>query len=56
VTGADHLSSGAFAAGVAAVVIVLLGGTTWANDGVWSPDGAYSRIVSPTIALVWIQS
>jgi hypothetical protein len=35
-------------------VIVFLGDTTWANDGVWSPDGAYSRFVSLTIAVVWI--
>jgi hypothetical protein len=51
---ARTISSGAFVAGVAAVVLVLLGGTTWASDGVWSPDGAYSRIVAPIVALVWI--
>ncbi|TMB50118.1 MAG: hypothetical protein E6J50_06455 [Chloroflexi bacterium] len=48
------ISSGAFSAGVAAVVLVLLGGTTWANDGFWAPDGAYSRVIWPIVALVWI--
>jgi hypothetical protein len=35
-------------------VLVLLGGTTWAGDGFWAPDGAYSRFISPTIALAWV--
>jgi hypothetical protein len=39
---------------VAAVLLVLAGGTTWASDGMWAPDGVYSRVVSPIIALVWI--
>jgi len=51
---AGLISSGSFLAGVAAVVLLVLGGTTWASDGVWSPDGAYSRIVAPIIALLWI--
>jgi hypothetical protein len=42
-----------FAGGVAAVVLVLLGGTTWLSVGLWAPDGAYSRFVSPAIGLVW---
>ena len=42
-----------FAAGVAAVVLVLLGGTTWLSGGFWAPDGAYSRFLSPIIGLVW---
>jgi hypothetical protein len=41
-------------AGLAAVVLVLLGGTTWATDGIWAPDGAYSRFISPAIGLAWI--
>src|SRR5258708_36836295 len=40
--------------GVGAVVLVLLGGTTWWSDGFWAPDGAYSLLVSPIISLVWI--
>ena len=48
------ISSAAFSAGVAAVVLVLLGGTTWAGDGFWAPDGAYSRFISPIVALAWI--
>ena len=37
-----------------AVVLALLGGTTRMRDGFWSPDGAYSRLVSPEIGIVWI--
>jgi hypothetical protein len=32
-------------AGFIAVVLVLLGGTTWATDGIWAPNGAYSRFI-----------
>jgi hypothetical protein len=48
-----QISNALFAAGVAAVVLVLLGGTTWLNGGLWAPDGVYSRFVSPAIGLVW---
>ena len=48
------ISSTLFAVGVAALVLVLLGGTTWMSDGFWAPDGAYSRFVSPLIGLAWI--
>lgn len=51
---AGIISSASFSAGVAALVLVLLGGTTWASDGFWAPDGAYSRFISPIIALAWI--
>jgi hypothetical protein len=51
---AGIISNAFFAAGVAAVVLVLLGGTTWASDGFWAPDGAYSRFISPIVFLVWI--
>ena len=47
------ISNALFAAGVAAVVLVLLGGTTWLSGGFWAPDGAYSRLISPIIGLVW---
>ena len=47
------ISNALFAAGVAAVVLVLLGGTTWVSGGFWAPDGVYSRFVSPAIGLVW---
>ena len=50
---AGLISNALFAAGVAAVVLVLLGGTTWLSDGFWAPDGVYSRFVSPAIGLVW---
>jgi hypothetical protein len=48
------ISNALFAAGVAAVVLVLLGGTTWSSTGFWAPDGAYTRFVSPAIGLVWL--
>ena len=47
------ISNALFAAGVAAVVLVLLGGTTWVSGGFWAPDSVYSRFVSPAIGLVW---
>lgn len=48
------ISNALFAAGVAAVVLVLLGGTTWLSYGFWSPYGAYSRFVSPIICVVCV--
>jgi len=51
---AKLISSALFTAGVAAVVLVLLGGATWTSGGFWAPFGAYSRFVSPLIGLVWI--
>ena len=51
---AGLLSNALFAAGVAAIVLVLLGGTTWISGGFWAPDGAYSRFISPVIGLAWI--
>jgi len=43
-----------FAVGLAAVVLVLLGGTAWMSAGFWAPDGAYSRLISPGISLAWV--
>jgi len=51
---AGLISNALFAVGVAALVLVLLGGTTWLSGGLWSPDGAYSRFVSPIIGLAWV--
>jgi hypothetical protein len=51
---AGIISNALFSAGVAAVILVLLGGTTWASDGIWAPDGAYARFISPIIGLAWI--
>jgi hypothetical protein len=51
---AGFISNTLFAAGVAAVVLVLLGGTTWLREGFWAADGAYSRFVSPIIGVVWV--
>jgi hypothetical protein len=51
---AKLISNALFAVGVAAVVLVLLGGTTWLSGGFWAPDGVYSRFVSPMIGLAWV--
>jgi hypothetical protein len=51
--GAGIISKAAFAAGNAAVVLVLLGGTTWARHGFWAPEGGYA-IVSGFILYVWV--
>jgi hypothetical protein len=51
---AGLISNRLFAAGVTAVVLVLVGGTTWMSGGFWAPDGAYSRVVSPVIGLMWV--
>jgi hypothetical protein len=51
---AGLISSPLFAAGVGAVVLGVLGGTTWLNGGFWAPDGAYSRFVSPLLLIVWV--
>ncbi len=48
------ISNARFAAGVAAVVLVLLGGTTWISGGFLRPAGVYSRSVSPIIGLLWV--
>jgi hypothetical protein len=47
------ISSRFFSAGVLAVVLALLGGTTWAGDGFWAPDGAFA-LVSVIVVFVWI--
>jgi len=51
---ARFISNAMFGVGVGAVVLVLLGGTTWMTGGFWAPDGAYARFVSPIIGLVWV--
>jgi hypothetical protein len=51
---AGLISNGLFAAGVADVVLVLLGGTTWLSGGFWAPYGAYSRFVSPLVGVLWV--
>jgi hypothetical protein len=50
---AGLISNALFAVGVTAVVLAVLGGTTWAGGGFWAPDGAYSRFISPIIGLLW---
>src|SRR4029079_203698 len=51
---AGEISNTIFTIGVAAVVLGVLGGTTWLSGGLWAPDGAYSRFVSPLLLLMWV--
>jgi hypothetical protein len=51
---AKLISNQLFAICVSAVVLVLAGGTTWLSGGLWSPDGVFSRFVSPIICLAWL--
>jgi hypothetical protein len=51
---AGLISNSLFGVGVTAVVLGVLGGTTWLNEGFWAPDGAYSRFIFPVIGIVWI--
>ena len=48
------ISNALFTVGVVAVVLGVLGGTTWLSGGFWALDGAYSRFVSPIILLLWV--
>jgi hypothetical protein len=50
---AGIISTRFFSAGVVVVVLALLGGTTWATDGFWAPDGAYS-LISTFLVFLWI--
>ena len=51
---AKLISNALFTAGVVAVVLGVMGGTTWLSSGFWAPDGAYSRFVSPILLLLWV--
>jgi hypothetical protein len=51
---AKLISNALFAVGAAAVVLELLGGTTWLSSGFWAADGVYSRFISPLVGLAWI--
>jgi len=51
---AGLISSAIFAVGVVAVVLGVLGGTTWLSGGFWAPDGGYSRFISPLLLVLWV--
>lgn len=51
---AGIFSSAAFGAGVTAMVLLLLGTTTWAGDGFWAADGGYARFVPTVVMLLWV--
>jgi hypothetical protein len=50
---AGIISKKFFSVGLAAVLLVLLGGTTWAANGFWAPDGAYA-FVAQLVPILWI--
>jgi hypothetical protein len=51
---AGVISNRFFGIGVAIVILALLGGTTWARNGFWAPDGMYSHAIAPGLAVIWI--
>jgi hypothetical protein len=51
---AKLISSSQFSVCVGAVILGVLGGTTWLSGGFWAPDGAYSRFVWPLIGFMWV--
>ena len=51
---AGLISNALFGFGVGAVVLGVLGGTTWLSGGFWAPDGVYSRFVWPVIFLLYV--
>jgi len=51
---AGVISNQFFGVGVGVVVLTLLGGTTWARNGFWAPDGMYSHAIAPALAVIWI--
>ena len=48
------ISNALFGAGVVAVALGVLGGTTWLSGSFWAPDGGYSRFISPLLFLLWV--
>jgi hypothetical protein len=51
---AKLIANGLFTVGVVAVVLSLLGGTTWFGSGAWAADGLYARFLAPAVGLLWI--
>jgi len=51
---AGLISNAVFGACVGAVVLGVVGGTTWLSGAFWAPDGAYARFVWPVIGLAWV--
>jgi len=50
---AGIMSTRYFSVGVLTVVLVLLGGTTWASQGFWAPDGAYA-VLAQLLVFLWV--
>jgi hypothetical protein len=48
------ISNRQFAVAVAAVILGVLGGTTWFANGFWAPDGLYALVIWPAIGLLWV--
>jgi hypothetical protein len=41
-------------ASAGAALALVAGGTTWARNGFWAPDGAYNAYITPIIFVVWV--
>jgi hypothetical protein len=44
---------GRLPAGVVAVVLTAVGGTTWTRDGFWDPDGTSSVLIAQLVVIAW---
>jgi hypothetical protein len=51
---AKLISSSQFSVCVGAVILGVLGGTTWLSGGFWAPDGGYARFIWPLIGILWV--
>jgi hypothetical protein len=51
---AGLISDKQFVVGVALVILGVLGGTTWIDGTVWSPDGLFARIIWPALGLAFV--
>ena len=51
---AGAISKRWFLSGVSVMALLLLGTTTYAADGFWAVDGAYTRVIAPAFFLLWI--
>jgi len=51
---AGYISNTQFVLAVGLVILGVLGATTWIAGTVWAPDAAFSRVILPTLELVWV--
>ena len=51
---AGLISNKQFVAGVALVILGVLGGTTWIDGTIWAQDGLFARIIWPALGLAFV--